>query len=301
MRDAADPIKRIKKSITCIRIRMFWLIFNHADAWGMTFIIAAMSLALHNALNGDTLLIPFALALGAWFAFALNDRFDAPYDAHEPEKARRNVFVRATALSQGPFSALDVLLAGVGVVLAVIYLSMGIGGIAAGAAGLGAAWAYSSAPLRLKTRPGFDLFTHAVFVETFPYLAALMLAGAPLLAFDLLAWAILALTSLSAQLEQQARDFGVDSKLERNFTTVVGMAANHRLLRAASVLLLVSGTAGMVSGMIPPLLWPGMVLPVPMILHRLMRPAGTPRSEPLIRLLLAGGMAYILLIFTTAL
>lgn len=266
---------------------MFWLIFNHADAWGMTFIIAAVSLALRGALTADTLSIPFALALGAWFAFALNDRFDAPYDAHEPDKARRNVFTR------GANRRLDLILLISAAVLAGIYLSFGLRGMALGLAGLAAAWAYSGRPLRLKTRPGFDLFTHAAFVETFPYLTAILLASAPLLPIDLLAWAILALTSLSAQLEQQARDYGVDSKFERNFTTVVGLAVNHRLLSATSVLLLFSGMAGTLTGLIPSVLWPGMALTVPMIVHRLMRPPGTPRSEPLIRASLAGGMVYI--------
>ena len=266
---------------------MFWLIFNHADAWGMTFIIAAMSLALRGALTGGTLPIPFALALGAWFAFALNDRFDAPYDAHEPEKARRNVFTR------GVNRPLDLILLVSGIALAVLYLSFGVRGAVLGITGLAAAWAYSGRPLRLKTRPGFELFTHAAFVETFPYLAAVLLASAPLLPLDLLAWAILALTSLSAQLEQQARDYSVDSKFERNFTTVVGLETNHRLLSAASLLLLFSGITGALTGIIPPVLWPGMALTVPMIVHRLMRPPGTPRSEPLIRASLAGGMVYI--------
>jgi 1,4-dihydroxy-2-naphthoate octaprenyltransferase len=283
---------------------MFWLIFNHVDAWGMTFIIAAMSLALRGALTGETLTIPFALALGAWFAFALNDRFDAPYDAHEPEKARRNVFARGTGVPSSTTNrrpSLDLLLALCCAVLAVIYAGFGGRGVAVGLVGLTAAWAYSGTPLRLKTRPGFDLFTHAAFVETFPYLTAVILAGAPLLPFDLLAWAILALTSLSAQLEQQARDFEVDSKLERNFTTVVGLAANHRLLSAASLLLLFSGTAGALTGIIPPVLWPGMALTVPMIVHRLLRPPGTPRSEPLIRASLAGGAVYIAAIMLAAL
>lgn len=274
---------------------MFWLIFNHADAWGMTFIIASVSLALRGALTADRLAIPFALALGAWFAFALNDRFDAPYDAHEPVKARRNVFTRRIN------NTLDLILLISGVVLAGLYLSFGLRGAALGVAGLAAAWAYSGKPLRLKTRPGFDLFTHAAFVETFPFLAAIMLAGAPLIPLDLLAWAILALTSLSAQLEQQARDYGVDSKFERNFTTVVGLSVNHRLLSAASVLLLFTGTAGALVGIIPPVLWPGMALTLPMIVHRLMRPPGTPRSEPLIRASLAGGMVYIAMVVAGAL
>ena len=140
---------------------MFWLIFNHADAWGMTFIITSVSLALRGALTADTLPIPFALALGAWFAFALNDRFDAPYDAHEPDKARRNVFTR------GANRQLDLILLISAAVLAGIYLSFGLRGMALGLAGLAAAWAYSGRPLRLKTRPGRSVHA-AECGETFP-------------------------------------------------------------------------------------------------------------------------------------
>jgi 4-hydroxybenzoate polyprenyltransferase len=268
---------------------MFWLIFNHVDAWGMSFIIASVSLALRGALTAEALSIPAALAAGAWFAFALNDRFDAPFDAHEPAKARRNAFARAAQAAW----RLDLVLLLAGLALALVYVGFGVRGVLTAVVGLAASVAYSGPRLRLKTRPGFDLFTHAAFVETFPYLAAIALAGAPLLPFDLLAWAVLALTSLSAQLEQQARDYGVDSKLERNFTTVVGLQANHRLLGAASLILLVACTAGALTGVIPPLLWPGMALALPMVVHRLIRPPGAPRNETLIRLLLAGGAVYI--------
>lgn len=282
-----------------------WLIFNHADAWSMTFIIAALSLALRGALSFETLGIPFALAFGAWFAFALNDRFDAPYDAQDADKARRNAFAQVRRNSADPAArgtgrtSLDLVLVAAAVVLLAVYLSFGVRGIVTTLVGVGAAWAYSAPPLRLKTRPGFDLFTHAAFVETFPYLAAIALVGAELTAFDAVAWLILALASLSAQLEQQARDYDLDSRLERNFTTVVGLRVNHILLRTASVTLLTAGVLGAVSGVLPAFLWPGLLMTVPMIVHRLIRPAGTPRNERLIRVSMVAGALYITVLVLT--
>lgn len=261
----------------------------------MTFIIAAMSLVVRGALTVETLAIPATLALGAWFAFAINDRYDAPYDAHEPTKARRNAFVRRLA-GEPPSSRaawLDALLIGSALVLAVLFVSFGLRGVVVAFVGCAAAWAYSGRPLRFKARPGVDLLTHAGFVETFPYVTAIVLAGAPLLPIDLIAWAILALTSLSAQLEQQARDYQLDSKFERNFTIVAGLHANHRLMSMASILLVFVGTAGALAGIIPPLLWPGMALTLPMIAHRLTRAPGTPRNEMLMRFSLAGGAVYL--------
>jgi hypothetical protein len=72
------------------------------------------------------------------------------------------------------------------------------------------AWAYSAPPLRLKMRPGLDLLTHALFVQTFPYVVSLVLIRARWGLLDWVLLAILFLASLTAQLEQQARDFVVD-------------------------------------------------------------------------------------------
>lgn len=276
-------------------MRLVWLIFNHVDAWGMTFIVAALSLALRGALRQETLAIPAALALGAWFAFAVNDRFDAAYDKQDAEKSRRNAFTSTAGTS------LDVLLIIAFGTLAIIYAGFGLPGILTGLCGLAAAWVYSAPPLRLKTRPGFDLFTHAAFVETFPYLAAVVLASAALTAFDVLAWSILALASLSAQLEQQIRDFDVDSRLERNFTTAIGLRASHRTMGAASVVVIALGLFGVFSGIIPSFIWPGMAMTLPMFVHRLIRPVGAPRNERLIRVSMVAGAVYIAAVVVLAL
>ncbi|NOG51304.1 MAG: hypothetical protein HND48_19180 [Chloroflexi bacterium] len=73
---------------------LLWLIFNHADAWIVTLVVSAVSLALRGRLDGAALGIPIMLALGAWLAFAINDRCDAQVDASDPRKAHRSVFSR---------------------------------------------------------------------------------------------------------------------------------------------------------------------------------------------------------------
>lgn len=263
-----------------------WLIFNHADAWIVTLVVSAVSLALRGRLEGATLGIPPLLAAGAWLAFAINDRFDAHIDASDPRKAHRSVFA-------GPHRAqMTAVLIAAGALIVVVYGAHGPRAWVIAAIALTAAWAYSAPPLRLKARPGWDLFTHAALVETLPYLAAIWLIEAPLTTFDALAWSALALASLSAQLEQQIRDAAYDARFERTFTTVYGVATSARLLRVASVVLIAVGALSVVTGATPPLLWPALLIALPLVAHRLIRPAGQPRSETLIRVLLVASIVY---------
>ncbi|MBK9125448.1 MAG: UbiA family prenyltransferase [Chloroflexi bacterium] len=263
-----------------------WLFFNHADAWIVTLVVSAVSLALRGRLDGSTLGIPVMLAAGAWLAFAINDRFDAHVDASDPRKAHRSVFA-------GPYRRqMTAILIVAGAMVVGVFGAYGPRAWVIAAIALAAAWAYSAPPLRLKARPGWDLFAHAALVETLPYLAAIWLIDAPLTPFDALAWSALVLASLSAQLEQQIRDAAFDARFERTFTTVFGVAVSTRLLRIASVALIAIGVISVVTGITPPLLWPALLLALPMIAHRLTRPAGQPRSERLIRVLLVAGLAY---------
>lgn len=264
-----------------------WLIFNHADAWIVTLAVSAVSLALRGRLDGGTVGIPFMLAAGAWLAFAINDRCDAHIDASDPRKAHRSVFA-------GPHSTqMTAALIVAGLLIVAVFGVYGPRAWVVAAIALVAAWAYSAPPLRLKARPGWDLFAHTALVETLPYIAAIWLIEAPLTAFDALAWSALALASLSAQLEQQIRDAAFDARFERTFTTVYGVATSTRLLRVASVGLITIGVVSVVTGVTPPLLWPALLLALPMIAHRLTRPAGQPRSETLIRVLLVAIVFYV--------
>ncbi len=264
-----------------------WLIFNHADAWIVTLVVSAVSLALRGRLDGAALGIPIMLALGAWLAFAINDRCDAQVDASDPRKAHRSVFAGPR---RGLMTAILVI---AGALVIAVFGVYGPRAWVIAAIALAASWAYSAPPLRLKARPGWDLFTHAALVESLPYVAAIWLVDSPLTAFDALAWSALALASLSAQLEQQIRDAAFDARFERTFTTVYGVVTSTRLLRIASVALIGIGVTSVLTGVTPPLLWPALLLATPMIAHRLTRPAGQPRSEALIRLLLAAGLVYV--------
>src|SRR5579859_5729371 len=65
---------------------------NHFDAWGITFCITTLCLALHGALTRNNLVLTVAITLTAWLAFATNDYWDAPFDRAEATKAGRNFF-----------------------------------------------------------------------------------------------------------------------------------------------------------------------------------------------------------------
>lgn len=252
------------------------LLLNHADAWGLTLIIGSVCLLLHDAFSLPHLGLILTLAGTAWFAFALNDYFDAPFDAHDPLKGARNYFAGHPASPVILLSSVVILV----VILLVLGTFGGRGLIVFGVA-FTAAWAYSAPPLRLKRRPGYDLITHALFVQTAPYAITLILIGAAWQTFDVLLVVLLALSSLGAQLEQQIRDYELDRRLERNFTTLIGQRWASRLLRLVTVGFTLIGIGGAVGGYFPPKLLPFALIGAPLIAHRFLRRADAPRSERL--------------------
>ncbi len=253
------------------------LLINHLDAILLTFVIGGLCLLLHEALNGQTFFLLIGMALMAWLAFAYNDLCDAPYDAQDTKKRRRNYFTRQGSRLYwhiaAPLALSLALLA---------FAQFGGRGLLLIGVALVALWAYSAPPLRLKRRPVFDLLTHALFVQTFPYFICLFLIGVAWQPVDYLLLALFFLSSLSAQLEQQARDYKVDRRTERNFTTQVGLRASLRLLKLSTVSLVVLSVGGALLGIIPPLLYPLGLVGLPLIGHRLLRRATQPRSERLV-------------------
>lgn len=253
------------------------LFTNHFDAYGLTFIIAALCLVIHDAFNAESLFLLAGMAMLAWLAFAFNDYCDAPYDAQDSKKRSRNFFTRRGRgwyLLVGAILTAAIALAAFG--------QYGWRGIGALVISLLVLWAYSAPPLRLKSRPVLDLFTHALFVQTAPYFIALFLIGASWLPLDYLMLTIFFLSSLAAQLEQQARDYEVDSATDTNFTTVFGRRVSVVLLRAATVTIVATAVLGAVSGIIPPALHPFGLIAAPILLHRLLRRVTEPRSEVLV-------------------
>ncbi len=247
----------------------------------MTLVAGGVPLLVHDAFSRASIHLLLTVVGFYWLAFALNDWYDAPHDAMDYEKGARNFFV-AVALSKwqmGLFVAVvtGLLLPGIVQFGWRGWLLLGIG--------LGVMWAYSAPPLRLKSRPGLDLLTPMLFVESFPYWMMLFLLG---MTWGKLDWALLAfalLGSLTAQLEQQARDYEIDRLTDRNFTTTVGLGVNMRLLRGATGVMLVLGVMGPLVGVIPWYFVPFELLALPVLVRRFLRPDWRPRSQRLVYLL----------------
>ncbi len=253
------------------------LLVNHLDAVILTFVIGALCLVLHDAVSFETLFLLVGMALIAWLAFAYNDLCDAPYDAQDATKRRRNFFTRQGSQHYWHVAA-PVALG----IAALSFLQFGSRGVLLIGISLVAVWAYSAPPLRLKSRPFFDLATHALFVQTFPYFVCLFLIGALWLPLDYLLLVLFFLSSLSAQLEQQARDYKVDRRTDTNFTTQVGLRTTVYLLKVITAILVIISLVGALIGIIPPVLYPLGAVAAPLIWHRFMRRADQPRSERLV-------------------
>lgn len=264
------------------------LSLNHLDAWGTALIVSALALLIHDAFSPRTLLLLLALTTGYWLAFTLNDYFDAPFDAVDRSKAQRNFFVQH---SLGKGRALLVALF-VTVLIGAAFLQFGLRGLLSLALGLFVMWGYSAPPLRFKSRPGVDLLIHAVFVETFPYLVVLILIDATWQPLDYVILAILFLSSTAAQLEQQLRDFEVDSQTGRTFATTFGRRPTRWLLRLISALLILVFVTNVVNGTIPAYIAVFGLITLPIMLSRLLRRRGSRQSEKLVMALATTALLY---------
>ena len=269
------------------------LISNHMDAWQVALVIATLPLLIHGAIRWETAVLVLAIGVGYWYAFALNDYFDASIDALDRQKAARNFFVHVSVPGWAVLLFSIILL--VGVLAAYAQFSL-LGWLFWGISCF-IAWSYSAPPLRLKMRPGLDLVIHALFVQTFPYVVCMTLIQAN---WDLLDWVLLAilfLASLTAQLEQQVRDFVIDLQAGGTFTTWLGRKPVVRGLRWATAVCLVIALISVLNGTIPWFLLPFGLIGLPALLHRFWRQPEAPRSERLVLLSTTAGFLYAGFIF----
>jgi lycopene elongase/hydratase (dihydrobisanhydrobacterioruberin-forming) len=264
------------------------LFVNHIDAWGLTFIISCLALALHNALDLKGLSLAAVLSLCYWLGFAVNDYYDAPFDAQDAKKAQRNFFAQANP----PRKILVLVFSLISLALIAFFLQFGFNGFIVCLIGMFALWSYSAPPLRLKTRPGFDLLMHMAFVQTFPYGVTLWLLNLEWSMLDRLLMLGFVLSSLAAQLEQQARDYEVDSRTERNFTTQFGLPFTTRLFKLVTALMIALGAVFFWRGFVPLELLPFALICLPLFAHRLLRGIREPRSEWLVRFTLIAALVY---------
>jgi hypothetical protein len=153
-------------------------------------------------------------------------------------------------------------------------------------------WSYSAPPLRFKSRPGLDLILHTLFVQTFPYYATLYVLDLPWLPVDYVLLATFFLASLTAQLEQQVRDYELDRQTDTNFTIQVGLPITTLLLRFVTLLLMLNFLVNVLLGNIPTYLVPFAFIAMPILTHRFIRKRQQPRSEMLVRLTLLATLLY---------
>ncbi len=266
------------------------LLVSHVDAWQVAFVIASLALLIHDAFNQQTIALLVAIAGGYWLAFTINDYFDAPFDAQDRRKARRNFFVQQ---SLSPTAMRVVLLASV-VALSLAFGQFGWRGLLILAVSLFVMWSYSAPPLRFKSRPGVDLLIHAIFVETMPYLIILVVIQATWTRLDTAILAVTFLASLTAQLEQQLRDYGVDTVTVKTFATTVGYGPTRAILQLLTATLILFGALHAAIGTFPLFVVPIGLIALPALLHRFLRPPEAPRSERLVVVSTSAGLLYVL-------
>lgn len=271
------------------------LFFNHMDAWGVTAVIVATALSIHQLITPKNLLLLIAITATYWFGFAVNDFFDRHHDKFDEQKAKRNFFLEA------PYSPtlIHVAFVLIGLLLACCFMLFGWRSLLMFLIGGFIIWAYSAPPLRIKSRPILDLLVHGIFVETFPFYLVLVILNVNWLAIDIVILLALFFASFSSQLEQQARDIEVDSINDHNFTIQFGILWNQRLMKASTIMLILTIGYGLFSGIIPLIYSPFAVIMMPLLMHRFFRD-GRPRSEQGVKLLTAVAIMYalFLIVFT---
>lgn len=275
-----DPALRIIARLTLRRI----------DAWGPAAISASLALVVHDAVTPRTVLLVAAIGLLYWMGYAVNDCFDAPCDARDADKASKNPFV-----GQQGHQSLAIAAALVMVPVLGVFASFGADGMALFAVGVFVMWAYSVPPLRLKSRPGLDLLTHAAFVLTYPYLCVRLLIDGAWTDLDLLLLTLGFVASLGGQLGQQIRDFDVDLSTDRNFTTAYGLRTSVLWLRLTTAATVLMAVGGLVKGVLPGVALPLGVLCLPALSFRF---AARPNLKPLPGLY--GALTVAALVYSTA-
>jgi 4-hydroxybenzoate polyprenyltransferase len=276
---------------------LFTSLMNRIDAWGVTFIICIMVFYLHDAISLETVFLSVAMAGMYWLGYVVNDYFDAPFDSHDKTKVQHNVFVKHPV---SPRVAKTGFLA-IGVLFLLAFTQFGLrGGVIFGVS-LFVMWAYSAPPFRLKSRPGLDLLTHALFVQTFSYLSCLLLIRAEWTSADLALLGVNFLASLSGQLAQQLRDFQVDSDTDTNFATTVGRRTTVTFLRVVTFALMLLVFVALVTGTIPLYLAPFAAAFVPASIQRLRGHGIGPRFRRVAPYATVGALFYLVLLLTFSL
>jgi len=144
--------------------------------------------------------------LAVAFAFMINDVEDAPDDALDPAKRRRNpVSAQDISAGSGRLAAFGVALAALAV-----YALLGAGPLVNGAVCLVIGFLYSWRRIRLKTLPVLDLLSHGMMLAGLQFLTAYFtFEAAPFLRW-VFPFTFLVAFSLYGELFNELRDLEVD-------------------------------------------------------------------------------------------
>lgn len=236
------------------------------DAWGVTFIVTALALIVHHTITFQTAILVMAITANYWLGYWLNDYFDADHDSKDKSKARQNLFVQRPNASK----LVGIVVSSVFGFSALVFLSFGWSGLFVLGLNFLVMWAYSAPPLRLKSRPGLDLLTHAIFVQTWPYIICIWLADSTWTQLDGILLGIFFLTSLNGQLNQQIRDFEVDAQTDTNFATRVGLPRTMFILKVSASIAVLLCLFALRNGTIPWSFAPLGILALPKIIYQLL-------------------------------
>src|SRR5215208_837812 len=264
-----------------VNARLLWYLecwgLKRIDAWGVTYIVGTLVLVIHHAITVQNCILVAAITANYWLGYWLNDYFDADHDSQDEYKSRRNLFVQYPAARRLVFVVTGLVFG----LSALLFLSFGWRGAVVLVMNFLVMWAYSAPPLRLKSRPGLDLLTHALFVQTWPYVICMWLIRPVWMQLDGIVLGIFFLTSVNGQINQQIRDFEVDTRTDTNFATRVGLPKTTLILKvSAFVVVLLCGLA-LATGNIPWLFIPLGMLALPKIAHQMLhRPGSLHRIFP---------------------
>lgn len=247
------------------------------DAWGVSYIAGALVLVAHHNLTVQNLLLLAAITVNYWLGYWLNDYFDAPYDLGDEQKARQNLFIQKPAVRRVVWMIVSAVLG----LSALIFISYGWRGFSVLLLSYLIMWAYSAPPFRLKNKPGLDLLTHAFFVQSWPYMVCMWLTRSSWTYMDLALLGVCFLASLNGQLNQQIRDFEVDTRTDSNFATRVGLKRTMLMLKVSNLAMVSLFAFGVVFGWIPWTFIPFGLLGLPKILFGMLHHSGrTNRTFP---------------------
>lgn len=256
---------------------------HRIDAWGVALTVALLALVIHDEFTPAASALLFVIAFAYWFGYAVNDYFDAPYDALDDSGQHVNYFVERPI---NPRVASLLFGAGCCVILAGFAL-FGFAGLVAFSISLAVIWAYSAPPIRLKARPGLDLVAHGLFVQTFPYLLCMSLLSLTWTPLDAFVIVINLLASVSGQLAQQLRDYEVDLRTSPTFATRFGRSRARLWLSLTTAALGAVTLSGLWLEIIPYWLIPLALLFAPIFAYRVMGVGKTPRPLSLAATVLA--------------